>query len=109
MFTDRVREFKDNLQFIQRKVDIIIQLGESCEPISQLCKYYLARGGWRDRKWEPPTGLARGKRPHRFTQQQLWDPDYKFLSRQYEHEREIVISSSKTNLPGRCCLNISVN
>lgn len=52
MFTDRVREFKDNLEFIQRKVDIIIQLGESCEPISQLCKYYLARGGWRDRKWE---------------------------------------------------------
>ena len=63
MFTDRMREFKDNLEFIQRKVDIIIQLGVSCESISQLCKYYLARGGWSDRKWEDRWWLqSRGER-----------------------------------------------
>lgn len=63
----------------------------------------------RDRHWEPPTGLARGKRPHWFTQQQLWDPDYKFLPRQCEYEPEIFISPPNTNLLMHCCLNISIN
>lgn len=63
----------------------------------------------RDRLWEPPTGLARGKRPHWFTLQQLWDPDYKFLPRQYEYELEIFIYPSNSNLLMHCCLNISIN
>ena len=58
-----MREFKDNLEFIQKEVDSIIQLGESCELISQLCKYYLTRGEWSDRKWKDRWWLqSRGER-----------------------------------------------